>query len=166
MRRRVRAALAALATLACLAAPGAASAQEALEQARVLAGDAVPDNGRLIYLAGYNLKVERIQFLGGPQWLQMHGGSCASCHGPGGRGGMYPLQCDLRTPPVDMTVLAGADPGRPRHGAPYTPAALRTALEKSRDPDGRALDPCMPRWYLGDGDFRDLVWRLLTMGER
>lgn len=163
----IRLACLALAALAlALAAPGAALAGSPLDEARHFARGADPANGKLLYLAGYNLKVERAQFLGGPRWLQTQGGSCASCHGPTGRGGMYPPQCDLSTPAVDFATLAGARADAPRPGTPYTADGLRRALEGARDPDGGALDPCMPKWYFSDNDFRDLLGHLLLLGGR
>jgi len=168
MRRDLFSLLAACAVLGLLLVgmPGAASAGDPLAEARLFCAGADEAGGKLIYLAGYNLKVERIQFMGGPQWLQMHGGSCASCHGPGGRGGMFPLQCDLRTPAVDFAALAGAVAGKDRKSSPYTVATLRRTLEQSRDADGRTLDPCMPRWYPNDVDYRDLTAHLLHLSGR
>lgn len=148
------------AALVLVAAMAATSiANQAMEDAKAFTAGADADNGKLVYLAGFNLKVERSQFMGGPQWLQMHGGGCASCHGPGGRGGRFPLQCDLRSPAVDFESLADIDKG-------YTTQNLRTALEKSRTPKGEALDPCMPRWYLNKTDYRDLIGHLLKLSDR
>lgn len=137
---------------------GTARAEGAMDEAARLAEGADRDNGKLVYLAGYNLKVERMQQMGGPQWLQMHGGSCASCHGPGGRGGMFPMQCDLSSPGVDFATLAGE--------GGYAPGALRHALEQGETPTGDELDQCMPRWFLSDADFRDLLAHLLSLGAR
>ncbi len=157
-----RGALLLAAVLALALACGPARAQDPLADARAFAQGADPLGGKLLFLAGYNFRVERAQFMGGPRWLQMQGGSCASCHGPTGLGGMFPLQCDLAAPAVDFATLAGARPGR--EGAPYDVDSLRRALEQSVDPDGGALDQCMPKWYLGTKDFRDLTAHLLSLG--
>lgn len=127
-------------------------------------------NGMSIYYDGVTLAGRRIPFEGGPHWLSMHGGGCASCHGKDGRGNIVPMMCNKPTPPITLEALlsgghehAGGETGEAHEQ--YTLQSLRRALESGIEPSGETLDYCMPRWRLGDGDFRDLVLFLSDLPE-
>ncbi len=56
-------------------------------------------NGERIYDTGVSRRTGPIPFRGGPMWLWMHGGGCAVCHGPRGRGGR-PVMMARHIPPA------------------------------------------------------------------
>lgn len=131
--------------------------------------DASERNGAAIFLDGMELGGGRIRFEGGPRWLYMHGGGCASCHGDNGRGGVVPMMCVKKTPDITLKALMSGehehDGGKAEEIEAYTVPDIKRALELSVDPKGGGLDQCMPRWFLGDADFRDLLFYLKRLGE-
>lgn len=114
-------------------------------------------NGELIYMTGYNKDGERIGFTGGPQWLYMHGGSCVTCHGARGEGGIVPMMCSKPTPAIAYEELV-------EHG--MTEEDIKKAITLGVDDEGEPLDPCMPRWKLSERDLNDLVDYLKELSER
>lgn len=118
-------------------------------------------NGFSIYYDGITLKGERIEIDGGPHWLQMHGGGCASCHGDTGQGGFLPMMCNTKTPPITLKDLMSGEhehAGTEEKHTPYTIDTIKRALEFSINPALKPFDPCMPKWFLRDNDFRDLLF--------
>ena len=133
-------------------------------------------NGESIYHSGKSLNGDFISFKGGPHWLQMHGGGCASCHGADGKGGGAPHHCDSKVPPVGYNALFtgdvkdSIDQAEGEHGDAshshgdenvphwsYTEKTLRIALETGRHASGNLLNECMPKWELSDANFKDLI---------
>lgn len=124
-------------------------------------------NGESIYYYGINLWRQRVPFAGGPHWLYRHGGGCVQCHGPEGRGGIWPMMCNVKSPAVTYQALTGEaheheDVKRPSEGKEgesekYTIRGIQTAIEQGIEPDGNQLNWCMPRWGLSPVDFRDLL---------
>jgi mono/diheme cytochrome c family protein len=137
--------------------------------------DASLENGRKLYTTGYNLKNQAVPIEGGPHWLSMHGGSCTGCHGVKGEGGITPMMCNIKTPPITFQALAGDEHGSAEESheetgeehahEPYTLESLRTALENGVNSGGEKFDPCMPRWKFSDDDYRDLAAYLIHLGE-
>ncbi len=125
-------------------------------------------NGWSIFYEGMTLQGKRIEIAGGPHWLYMHGGGCASCHGEKGQGGFTPMMCNKKTPPISLKALMSDEH---EHGAdkekhtPYTIETIKRALEFSINPAAERLDPCMPKWYLRENDFRDLLFYMKSIGE-
>jgi len=134
-------------------------------------------NGSNIYYYGTNLWGQRVPISGGPHWLYMHGGGCVQCHGPDGRGGIWPMMCNERTPAITYRALiSGAhqhDEGEKKRSEaeeeehePYTIRTIQIAIQQGVEPDGKPLNWCMPRWGLSPVDFRDLLAYLVYLGER
>ncbi|MBI3945426.1 MAG: cytochrome c [Armatimonadetes bacterium] len=127
-------------------------------------------NGEQIYFTATSRSGEPITFRGGPAWMQMHGGSCANCHGPDGRGGIRVHMTDVVAPDIRYRTLTsaehdehGGDEGHP----PYTDALIQRAITEGLDPAGKPLDPAMPRWSMSQRDLDDVVAYLKTLdGER
>ncbi len=127
-------------------------------------------NGERIYFTGTNEDDQRISYSGGPSSGMMMGGylSCASCHGPDGRGGLHRMHMDLMdAPDIRWSSLAGeAGPEEAEeHGehdhaeahAGYDLETFQMAVIEGRHPDGARLSDDMPRWRLSDADLEDLA---------
>ncbi len=113
-------------------------------------------NGEMIYVSGVNEKGERILFVGGPNWLYMHGGGCASCHGLDGKGGVYPMMCGVKTPDIRYSTLTK------EHG--MSDEDIKRAITKGIGDEGEELDYCMPRWQMSEKDINDLIEYLKQLG--
>lgn len=125
-------------------------------------------NGERIYHTATSRSGEAITFTGGPPWLHMHGGSCANCHGVGGRGGIVVPMTDQVAPDIRYSALTSAEhaehPGEehPR----YTDALIKRAITRGLDPAGEPLDSAMPRWRMSERDLSDLLAYLKTLDGR
>ncbi|HVT18856.1 MAG TPA: SCO family protein [Thermoanaerobaculia bacterium] len=109
--------------------------------------------------------------------------ACVSCHRPSGFGG---VEGGTLVPPVTGPALfSGAPPSAgellgklyqeelsqaswsrlraARERPAYTAASLAAALRRGSDPEGRALDPLMPRYELDGPDLDDLIAYLRTL---
>lgn len=109
--------------------------------------------------------------------------ACASCHRPSGFGG---VEGGTLVPPVTGPALFSGTPPSAgellgklyqeelsqaswsrlraaRERPAYTAASLAAALRRGTDPDGRALDPLMPRYELDGPDLDDLIAYLRTL---
>lgn len=124
--------------------------------------------GERIFFTGTNEAGERIPFTGGPPWLWMGGGGCASCHGPDGRGG-FPVMMTAQVPPnITYDALTEGEHG---HGgaeageehAPYTDELIMQAITRGVDASGEVLDLTMPRWQMSEEDLTDLLDFLKTL---
>lgn len=125
--------------------------------------DVSKENGYKIFFVGRNTAGKPIKRKGGPNWLYMHGGGCANCHGDEGRGGIVPIMCSTVTPAITLKALMNPEHmhnDKEKEHTPYTIETIRRALEKSVNSDGKSLSPCMPKWFLSDNDFRDLLYQL------
>ncbi|GMU24010.1 MAG: hypothetical protein AMXMBFR13_40870 [Phycisphaerae bacterium] len=130
--------------------------------------DVLPDdatNGESIYLTGFNLDGERIEFEDGPFWLTAHGGGCASCHSVDGRGGLWVMMTDEIAPDIRYTTLTGEhhDGDHDDDHPPYDDVSLGEAIREGINPGGETLDVAMPRWNLSDEDLADLIEYLKTL---
>lgn len=112
-------------------------------------------NGEMIFMTGVNDRGERIPFTAGPQWLYMHGGGCASCHGTDGRGGIYPMMCGVKTPDIRYSTLSET------HG--MDEEDIIRAITSGVGDEGEELNPCMPRWQMTEEDVRDVIDYLKTL---
>lgn len=117
-------------------------------------------NGQMIYYTGYNETGQRIDTSGGPHWLYVHGGSCIHCHGEDGKGGV-PVMMGYVVP-SDITYEGLTSEEDAEH-EPYTDETLRRAIRSGVDPEGRPLDPTMPRWNMTDKDVNDTIDYLKTL---
>lgn len=124
--------------------------------------DASARNGARIYFTAASERGTNLSYTGGPKLGGgMMGGygqllTCASCHGPEGRGGIHSMH---------MRVMAAADirysalsqmaemKGRQR---PYDMDDFRKTIEGGLHPDGEVLSEDMPRWKMSADDLKDL----------
>lgn len=120
-------------------------------------------NGESIYFTGVNREGERIAFTGGPRWLYMHGGGCADCHGPDGRGGRVVMMSAIEAPNIQYGHLIEEEHGEGEEHPPYSEALIKRAITEGLDPAGHPLDLVMPRWQLSDQDLDDLIAYLKTL---
>jgi mono/diheme cytochrome c family protein len=85
------------------------------------------------------------------QWL-----TCASCHGPQGRGGTHGMHMwTMTAPDIRYVALRNVSElkGRQR---PYDIDDFRQQVENGRHPDGSPVQADMPRWQMSDPDMKDL----------
>ncbi len=124
-------------------------------------------NGERIYYTGVSASGDRIAFRGGPHWLYVHGGSCADCHGPGGRGGIGVPMTDQIAPDIRHSTLTSPEHDKrvEEEHPPYTDELIRRAITQGLDPAGKPLHWSMPRWQMSDGDLDDLVGYLKKLDE-
>jgi len=139
-------------------------------------GNANPDtNGARIYYTGTTINGERIPYTGGPFTGMMMSQplSCASCHGPDGKGGVHVMHMQVMdTPDIrisaqqndehDSEHASGDEAGEPE---PYTIELFRQAVVDGKHPDGDSLDTEMPRWRLNQSDLEDLFAFLETLDQ-
>ena len=120
-------------------------------------------NGEAIYFTGANDRGQRIPFTGGPMWLSMHGGGCASCHGPDGRGGA-PVMMGTEIPPdIRYHHLTEEEHEEGEAHPPYTDETIKRAITEGVEPDGEQMDLTMPRWQMSEQDLDDLIEFLKTL---
>jgi len=124
-------------------------------------------NGARIYFTAVSDRGTPISYTGGPdlgagmmggammsgagQWL-----TCASCHGPQGRGGVHVMHMRaMYAPDIRYAALAAMRELRGR-ARPYDVDDFRKTVESGRHPDGEELNADMPRWQMSDADLSDL----------
>jgi mono/diheme cytochrome c family protein len=119
-------------------------------------------NGARIYFTAASDRGTAITYTGGPdigggmmggagQWL-----TCASCHGPEGRGGIHTMHMRLMKAPDIRYAALAAMPELKGRQRPYDLEDFRKTVENGRHPDGEELDRDMPRWQMSDADLSDL----------
>lgn len=129
-------------------------------------GVSVP-NGERIYFTATSARGGRISYSGGPNFGGMMMGSyltCASCHGPEGRGGLHQMHMQLMDAPDIRYVALSGETGENGHDedehnddhAEYSMEKFRRAVVEGRHPDGEPLSREMPRWRMSDEDLADL----------
>ncbi|MDO3720652.1 cytochrome c [Marinobacter sp. chi1] len=117
--------------------------------------------GERLYFTGTSSSGERIIPVGGHHHMQMHGGSCATCHGADKEGGaiMWP-----RFWVVAPALTHGALEKEHNDGhdhASYDESSLKSAIVKGIGPDGEPLHDTMPRWRMSEESLDALVHYLL-----
>ena len=129
----------------------------------VAPSDQYLSNGQRIYFTGRNERGERIPFEGGPMWLYMRGGSCATCHGADGRGGA-PVMMGTEIPgDIRYHHLLEEEHEEGEEHPPFTDELIKRAIALGLDPAGEPLDQTMPRWRMSDQDLDDLLEFLRTL---
>jgi mono/diheme cytochrome c family protein len=88
---------------------------------------------------------------GAGQWL-----TCASCHGPEGRGGIHTMHMRLMKAPDIRYAALAAMPELKGRLRPFNLEDFRKTVESGRHPDGEELDGDMPRWQMSEADLGDL----------
>jgi len=117
-------------------------------------------NGERIYFTSTSDRSTKITYTGGPAsngWMMGGGGrlSCASCHGPDGRGGVHSMGM--------MQEMDAKDIRWSTLESEFDPEKFRLAVTKGQDPDGTQLNSDMPRWNIGNEDLADLIDYLKTL---
>lgn len=136
-------------------------------------GGSFASNGERIYFTASNEQGQRIAYRGGATFgggMGMMGAqiTCASCHGPDGRGGVHTMHMQMMdAPDIRWSALAGEDEEHTagdehadEHAETHTGYDLETfrlAVVTGQHPNGDSLSLDMPRWSLGDDDLADLA---------
>lgn len=145
-----------------LAAGFEPAAQFAGAQAMVTGTSPDPNNGARIYFTGASDGGVPIRYTGGPDFgMGMMGMmssrlTCASCHGPEGRGGIHAMHMYVMKAPDIRYAALSTMPEMRNRPRPYDLGDFRTAVVEGKHPDGEKFAVDMPRWQMSDGDLRDL----------
>jgi hypothetical protein len=101
--------------------------------------------------------------------------TCASCHGPDGRGGNIRMMMEtVEVPDIRYQTLTaeghgdhddGHDGEEGEEHEAYTEETLKQAITEGIAPDGEPLDWPMPRWTMSEEDLDDLIDFLKTLDE-
>ena len=137
-------------------------------------GRSFDSNGEQIYFTSVNEDGDRIAYAGGPSGGMMMGGylSCASCHGPDGRGGRHVMQMQVMdAPSIRWTDLANEggeeheadEPDEHAQEGQYGFEQFRRAVVEGEHPNGEPLSRDMPRWKMGGSDVGDLMEYLMSI---
>ena len=119
-------------------------------------------NGERIYFTATSASGLPVSASGGGMHMQMHSGSCATCHGGDRQGRRLMPRFWLVAPPLTPAALfnehgdKSEDDGHGDHEG-YDDASLRRAITQGLDPSAQPLDREMPRWTLADQDLADLI---------
>ena len=101
--------------------------------------------------------------------------TCASCHGPDGRGGIHTMMGmqTMNATDIRWLVLAGGiegehsggteEGGHRETGDGYDLKPFRLAVVEGTHPGGKSLSSNMPRWNVSDEDLTDLVVLLFLL---
>jgi len=116
-------------------------------------------NGERIYFTATSERGTAITTTSGPAssgWMMGNGRlSCASCHGPTGRGGIHNMGMMQTMDAKDIRWSVLQDE--------FDAEQFRLAVTKGQDPDGTQLNTDMPRWNIGNDDLADLIAYLKTL---
>lgn len=120
---------------------------------------AFASNGERIYFTSISDRGTPITYTSGPMsnsWMMGSGQiSCASCHGPSGRGGSHNMGM--------MQTMTAKDIRWSTLANEFDAEKFRLAVVEGQDPDGTQLNTNMPRWKIGEADLADLVAYLKTL---
>jgi cytochrome c oxidase subunit 2 len=118
--------------------------------------------GERLYFTGSNSKGDAIRPIGGHHHMQMHGGSCVTCHGEDRSGGdiMWP-KFWVSAPALNAHALSSTHNDGHAHET-YTKQTLIQAIKDGLNPDGEPLDSSMPRWQGHQADLEALADYLLS----
>jgi mono/diheme cytochrome c family protein len=134
-------------------------------------------NGERIYFTSTSDRDARITYRGGlgMGMMRMHGRlTCASCHGPSGRGGKHVMHMHVMdTPDIRWSALSeeqsehreeeGEDDGHEHEHGEYTFEMFKMAVIEGTHPDGKTLKNEMPRWRMSGKDLTDLAGFLKSL---
>ncbi|WP_375177538.1 c-type cytochrome [Marinobacter mobilis] len=117
--------------------------------------------GERLYFTGISSSGEQIRSVGGHPHMQMHGGSCATCHGADKEGGaiMWP-RFWVTAPALTEGALEKEHDDGHNH-ASYDESSLKNAIVNGTGPDGAPLHDTMPRWRMSEESLNALVRYLL-----
>jgi cytochrome c553 len=128
-------------------------------------------NGARIYFTGASERATEISSSGSEtfggsmmggygQWL-----TCASCHGPEGRGGTHRMHMRSMTAPDIRYVALSVMPELKGRKTAYDIDDFRQTVERGRHPDGEEIKADMPRWKMSEADLADLFAFLKALPE-
>jgi hypothetical protein len=125
------------------------------------------ENGERVYFTAIDSEADLIRYRGGPNFGGMMMGSyltCASCHGPGGRGGTHFMHMQVMDAPDIryQALVEESEEHGDEHGE-YSLEEFRRAVVEGEHPDGEPLSREMPRWRISDQDLEDLFAFLKTL---
>jgi mono/diheme cytochrome c family protein len=132
----------------------------------IMGGSRFESNGAQIYFTGTSQRGTPITAQRGAGMGRMRGVrlTCASCHGPDGRGGQVQMMMRIiEVPDIRYDLLTGEDHGEGEAHEPYTEETIKRAITEGVEPDGEPLEWPMPRWSMSDEDLDDLVAFLKTL---
>lgn len=115
--------------------------------------------GEQIYFTGRGENGRVIPFTYGPMWLRMHGGSCASCHGEDGKGGLPIMMSNEVAPEISWHALTEGEHeelGGEEH-PPYDERLMKRAISEGLNPAGKPLDYVMPRWQMSKKELNAMI---------
>ena len=136
---------------------------------------AFESNGERIYFTTINKDDEFLTYTGGPESDMMMGGflTCASCHGPDGRGGTHEMyNYTMIVPDISYETLQNDKAKLAAEGfahltkkdvEAYNLEDFRMAVSHGKRPDGSNLDLYMPRWEMNDEDLADVLEYLKSL---
>lgn len=131
-------------------------------EAAATAGTPNPNNGARIYFTAVSSRDGPIAYTGGPQFGGMMMGmmgtylTCASCHGPEGRGGIHAMHMYvMKAPDIRYAALSAMPEMRGRKRS-YGLEDFRLAVAEGKHPDGERLKRDMPRWQMSNADLEGL----------
>lgn len=122
-------------------------------------------NGERIYFTASSDRSGQITYTGGPRFGGGMMGSyltCASCHGPEGRGGVHRMHMQVMdAPDIRYQALSSEldEHGGEDHGAEddeYDLDDFRLAVIEGKHPNGEELSRDMPRWRMSEENLQDL----------
>lgn len=118
--------------------------------------------GERIYFTGQSGSGTTIGAIGGHHHMQMHGGSCVTCHGADREGGgrMWPWFW-VTAPSLTQSALLGDHEDTGHSHDVYDASSLKRAITDGVNPAGEQLDDLMPRWQMSEQDMDELVHFLL-----
>jgi hypothetical protein len=91
---------------------------------------------------------------------------CAGCHGSDGRGRTIGMMGPaIEVPDIRFAALAGPHEETSGTTPGWTEAQIADAIRRGVEPDGKRLDPPMPRWDMDDTDMRDLIGYLKELSK-
>lgn len=117
---------------------------------------AFESNGDKIFFTTINQDDKFLAYKGGPESDMMMGGvlTCASCHGPDGKGGSHIMyNYTMNAPDIRYSALQAEKKDKQE----YNLEDLRQAVTHGKRPDGSNMEPYMPRWEIEDGDLADVL---------
>lgn len=130
-------------------------------QANQFQGAKFNSEGERLYFTGVSSSGDLMIPIGGHHHMQMHGGSCVTCHGGDKEGGMrmWP-RFWVVAPALTFDALSKEHNDGHAHTS-YDEVALRDAIVMGINPRGEKLHETMPKWEISDKSLDALVHYLL-----
>lgn len=131
-------------------------------QANQFQGAKFNSEGERLYFTGVSSSGDPMIPISGHHHMQMHGGSCVTCHGADKEGGtrMWP-RFWVVAPALTFDALSKEYNDGHAH-ASYDEVALRDAIVMGINPGGEKLHETMPKWKMSDKSLEALVHYLLN----